>query len=305
MKKYLGISAMALSALIISTVGVTAFANEPVLISAKDTTTAVDTTKVATAAYSALTGKITACEKNEQGYSITFESNEMGTIILNEAENGCLVFDGSKLADFTALKADTEVTVVLDNNAPMTMSLPGQTNGAVAIVMNNNAFVGKFNDNLENDKLKLEIGDNTQILDVRGTKQILKADDIKGKEAIVVYGVSTKSIPAITTPDFVVILDNDADVEAPEETKPEETKPEETKPVEKVTLRKAFEGKGYKVEWTANDKLIVISNDKVKAEVTIGSNKVVVDGDMVYEISSPVELIDGVTYVTSDALELF
>ena len=120
-----------------------------------------------------------------------------------------------------------------------------------------------------------------------------------------VYGVSTKSIPAITTPDFVVILDNDADVEAPEETKPEETKPEETKPVEKVTLRKAFEEKGYKVEWTANDKPIVISNDKVKAEVTIGSNKVVVDGDMVYEISSPVELIDGVTYVTSDALELF
>ena len=305
MKKYLGISAMALSVLIISTVGVTAFANEPVLISAKDTTTAVDTTKVATAAYSALTGKITACEKNEQGYSITFESNEMGTIILNEAENGCLVFDGSKLADFTALKADTEVTVILDNNAPMTMSLPGQTNGAVAIVMNNNAFVGKFNDALENDELKLEIGDNTQILDVRGTKQILKADDIKGKEAIVVYGVSTKSIPAITTPDFVVILDNDADVEAPEETKPEETKPEETKPVEKVTLRKAFEEKGYKVEWTANDKPIVISNDKVKAEVTIGSNKVVVDGDMVYEISSPVELIDGVTYVTSDALELF
>ena len=300
MKKYLGISAMALSALIISTVGVTAFANEPVLISAKDTTTAVDTTKVATAAYSALTGKITACEKNEQGYSITFESNEMGTIILNEAENGCLVFDGSKLADFTALKADTEVTVVLDNNAPMTMSLPGQTNGAVAIVMNNNAFVGKFNDALENDKLKLEIGDNTQILDVRGTKQILKADDIKGKEAIVVYGVSTKSIPAITTPDFVVILDNDADVEVPEE-----TKPEETKPVEKVTLRKAFEEKGYKVEWTANDKPIVISNDKVKAEVTIGSNKVVVDGDMAYEISAPVELIDGVTYVTSDALELF
>lgn len=305
MKKYLGISAMALSALIISTVGVTAFADEPVLISAKDTTTAVDTTEVATAAYSALTGKITACEKNEQGYSITFESNEMGTIILNEAENGCLVFDGSKLADFTALKADTEVTVILDNNAPMTMSLPGQTNGAVAIVMNNNAFVGKFNDALENDELKLEIGDNTQILDVRGTKQILKADDIKGKEAIVVYGVSTKSIPAITTPDFVVILDNDADVEAPEETKPEETKPEETKPVEKVTLRKAFEEKGYKVEWTANDKPIVISNDKVKAEVTIGSNKVVVDGDMVYEISVPVELIDGVTYVTSDALELF
>lgn len=305
MKKYLGISAMAISALIISTVGVTAFANEPVLISAKDTTTAVDTTKVATAAYSALTGKITACEKNEQGYSITFESNEMGTIILNEAENGCLVFDGSKLADFTALKADTEVTVILDNNAPMTMSLPGQTNGAVAIVMNNNAFVGKFNDNLENDKLKLEIGDNTQILDVRGTKQTLKADDIKSKEAIVVYGVSTKSIPAITTPDFVVILDNDADVEVPEETKPEETKPEETKPVEKVTLRKAFEEKGYKVEWTANDKPIVISNDKVKAEVTIGSNKVVVDGDMVYEISAPVELIDGVTYVTSDALELF
>lgn len=304
MKKYLGISAMALSALIISTVGVTAFADEPVLISAKDTTTAVDTTEVAAAAYSALTGKITACENNEHGYSITFESNEMGTIILNEAENGCLVFDGSKLADFTALKADTEVTVILDNNAPMTMSIPGQTNGAVAIVMNNNAFVGKFNDDLESDKLKLEIGDNTQILDVRGTKQILKADDIKGKEAVVVYGASTKSIPAVTTPDFVVILDNDADVEAPVET-PDETKPEETKPVEKVTLRKAFEEKGYKVEWTANDKPIVISNDKVKAEVTIGSNQVVVDGDMVYEISSPVELIDGVTYVTSDALELF
>ena len=72
-----------------------------------------------------------------------------------------------------------------------------------------------------------------------------------------------------------------------------------------LKIREISEKAGYTVKWTANDKPIVISNDKVKAEVTIGSNKVVVDGDMVYEISAPVELIDGVTYVTSDALELF
>lgn len=273
--------------------------------------------------YTALTGKITAISFDETaGARITFESEARGEIVLIENDAQCMVIVGNELKSVTDLKEGMEVTVVMNDLAPMTMSLPPQTTGAVAIVANGETpvftAVDKFDDELTGKTLKLVMDENVQILDIRGTKQALTADDIKGHKAIVVYGASTKSIPAQTTPSFIIILDNGEETaETTETTETAETKTTETaettettetaeteEKAENVPLRTTLEAMGYTIEWTSNDAPIIITKDAVKAEIKIDSNTVVMEGADAKELSSNVVLVDGVTYIPADFVEL-
>ena len=153
-----------------------------------------------TVGYTALTGKINEVTLNEDGSArISFESTERGEIIFNEGAD-CMIIVGNEVKTIKELAAGMEATVVMEDNAPMTMSLPPQTSGAVAIVAQGETpsfvVVDKFDDELTSAGLKLNMDDTVKILDIRGTKQVLTAEDVKGQKAIVVYGASTKSIPA-------------------------------------------------------------------------------------------------------------
>lgn len=255
--------------------------------------------------YTALTGKITAVTVEEDGTArINFQNEERGEIVFIEGAD-CMVIVGNEVKSVKDLKEGMEVTVVMNDLAPMTMSLPPQTSGAVAIVANGETpvftAVDKFDDELTGKTLKLVMDENVQILDIRGTKQALTADDIKGHKAIVVYGASTKSIPAQTTPSFVIILDNGE--ETAETTETTETAETEEK-AENVPLRTTLEAMGYTIEWTSNDAPIIITKDAVKAEIKIDSNTVVMEGADAKELSSNVVLVDGVTYIPADFVEL-
>ena len=57
------------------------------------------------------------------------------------------------------------------------------------------------------DLLQLNISEKTTILTTLGTKSILSADDVKGKDAVVFYDITTRSIPAQTTPSLVLLLE--------------------------------------------------------------------------------------------------
>lgn len=272
--------------------------------------------------YTALTGKITAVTVEEDGTArINFQNEERGEIVFIEGAD-CMVIVGNEVKSVKDLKEGMEVTVVMNDLAPMTMSLPPQTSGAVAIVANGETpvftAVDKFDDELTGKTLKLVMDENVQILDIRGTKQALTADDIKGHKAIVVYGASTKSIPAQTTPSFVIILDNGEETaETTETTETAETKTTETaettettetaeteEKAENVPLRTTLEAMGYTIEWTSNDAPIIITKDAVKAEIKIDSNTVVMEGADAKELSSNVVLVDGVTYIPADFVEL-
>ena len=218
-----------------------------------------------------------------------------------------VIIDGAvkTLAD---LKEGMTATIVMDDFAPMTMSLPPQTSGAIAIVVDGETptttVVEKFNDELVGGDVKLIIDETVQILDIRGTRQILTADDIKGHKAIAVYGASTKSIPAQTTPYLVVILDNaEETTEATDTTKTTETRDADETADTVLPLRATLEEMGYTIEWTSNDAPIVITKDDVNLSVSIDSDTVVVDGDMAYQLSSDVTIVDGVTYIPADLVE--
>lgn len=86
-------------------------------------------------------------------------------------------------------------------------------------------FVGRFDENLVSDSNYLKInegGEGTKIVNSKG-EEVDEA--IAGKDLAVVYGPSTRSIPAQTTPELIVILDVEKEEEAQEENK-EETLPE-------------------------------------------------------------------------------
>ena len=275
---------------------------------AETTETVADTAAEETVGYSTLKGTITAVTVNEDSTArITFQSEERGEIIFNEASDCMVIIDGAvkTLAD---LKEGMTATIVMDDFAPMTMSLPPQTSGAIAIVVDGETptttVVEKFNDELVGGDVKLIIDETVQILDIRGTRQILTADDIKGHKAIAVYGASTKSIPAQTTPYFVVILDNaEETTEATDTTKTTETRDADETADTVLPLRATLEEMGYTIEWTSNDAPIVITKDDVNLSVSIDSDTVVVDGDMAYQLSSDVTIVDGVTYIPADLVE--
>ena len=279
---------------------------------AAETTTA-ETTATApaeeTIGYTALTGKITAVAANEDGsVRITFQNEERGEIIFNETADCMVIADGA-VKSVKDLAEGMEVTIVMDDLAPMTMSIPPQTSGAVAIVVNGETpvftAVDKFDDELTGKTLKLTMDDKVQVLDVRGTKQVLTADDVKGHKAVVVYTTATKSIPAQTTPSFVIILDNAEETAAHTETTETKTTETTTEKAEitNLPLRATLEAMGYTIEWTANDAPIVVTKGNVKAEIAIDSDTVVVDGDQAHKLSANVVLVDGVTYIPSDAMD--
>lgn len=272
------------------------------------TETVADTAAEETVGYSTLKGTITAVTVNEDSTArITFQSEERGEIIFNEASDCMVIIDGAvkTLAD---LKEGMTATIVMDDFAPMTMSLPPQTSGAAAIVVDGETptttVVEKFNDELVGGDVKLIIDETVQILDIRGTRQILTADDIKGHKAIAVYGASTKSIPAQTTPYLVVILDNaEETTEATDTTETTKTSDADKAADTVLPLRATLEEMGYTIEWTSNDAPIVITKDDVNLSVSIDSDTVVVDGDMAYQLSSDVTIVDGVTYIPADLVE--
>ena len=192
-----------------------------------------------------------------------------------------------------------EIAVIYSANSPMGMSLPPYLGSVTAVVANadaDNMMVGHFGDDLtdETNKLQLNISDETRILNMEGAKIKLSAADVKNRDALVFYDVTTRSIPAQTTPSLVLLLPQ-------EEEAGEEMENEPKMQVQMmVPLREAAKENGYTVKWQGKQKPIVLEKDGTSIEITLGSAEYVVEGDMVMKAAMPSELKDGKTYVSSE-----
>lgn len=102
------------------------------------------------------------------------------------------------------LQKGDNVKFIVDANAPTTMQLPVTYTASAVVKTEENVFVGEF---------KCRDGalvscDNTLSLNLEGTDYTAK--ELKNNDLIVIYGASTRSIPAITTPTQIIVLrDND------------------------------------------------------------------------------------------------
>ena len=258
-------------------------------------------------AYISNTGKITEVADTEDGNKVFTMDNENGGLRFVVAPTTTIV-DRETGSVITAdkLTEGMEVAVIYGANAPMGMSMPpymGQVTAVVANADKGSISVGHFNDDLLNEKdlLQLNISEKTTILTTLGTKSILSADDVKGKDAVVFYDITTSSIPAQTNPSLVLLLEERE--AATEDTEEVAVDTKSVEAPEMVALRDAAEAKGYSVKWQGKTAPVVLEKDGMTAQITLGSTTYVVEGDMAMTSSAAAELTDGVLYVSADVVE--
>lgn len=206
--------------------------------------------------YAAKYGTVTGVEAIEGGISIMLEDGDMGLIV--NVEEGAYVMnaeDGT-FKSVEEIEEGMNLTVVINEFTPMTMSIPPMINMPDAIIVsgeNCRADVLKFGNDLvsEDGNLMLNISPETVITDIRGSRRIFTEADVKGATAVVVYSFATMSIPAQTNPERIIILNEGK--------------------TETVGLRDTAEKAGYDVKWTGNDKEVVLSKDGVEIKVLCGS----------------------------------
>ena len=193
-------------------------------------------------------------------------------------EANILILDDTYIIDSSQVQAGSEITAFYDANAPMIMIYPPQYKAeVVAIDVQDNIKVEFFDEKLVSvdNTLKLNISEETEIILEDGTPF---TGDLAHKKLIVIYGASTRSIPAQTTPSKVIVLAepeaigffsftsatslavteiivNDRHIiEAPAAYTNEEG-------IVMVPLRAISEALGYEVKWDGELKAITVGQD--------------------------------------------
>ena len=262
-----------------------------------------------TAAYITNEGTIKSITKMEDGNVEVLMDNEAGGLrfILN-ATSTIIDRETGKAMTAAELTEGTVVSVIYGALSPMGMSMPpylGRVSAVVANADKGNFIVSKFDKDLldAEGKLKLNIGEDTTILTTLGTKNILTAENIQDKNALVFYDVTTRSIPAQTTPSFVLLLEEKEVAEVPETKTPETEAPEAEVPetTSFLALRDAAEELGYEVTWQGKTKPILVEKEATKIEISLNDATYVVN-DVEKESDLAAKLVDGVLYVSSAVL---
>ena len=277
--------------------------------------------------YMTMNAKIESIEKKENYYLIfaTKPDDEIG-IVFTVDENTFIVDskDGNFMTADT-LKNDMSITAILAKKAPMTMSLPPATS-PIGIVVGEENFTstGYFDEQLTSEELMLQlnISEETKIVDMAGTKKVFTQDDVKNEDCVVLYGITTRSIPAQTNPVFVMILPKQeiegieegiiGVVEAEEflgesqtEQVPEpavvEPEPTPISEVNVIPLREIAEKEGFTVTWTANDKPVVLQKDGVEIEITVGQKDYKKNGEVLQSEIAP-ELKNSKIYISENII---
>lgn len=242
--------------------------------------------------YISFTGQVTEAADN----IITVKENDnaimfhLGTMIIGTKDG--------QIMEAKDIKAGDKITAVYTTNTPMALSYPGQMTPNIILVHNsdNSIKVDKFNEDMvsSDGSLKLITDDNTK-LEAYKTKQVITQKDLKNKDLLVIYGATTRSIPAQTLVDGVVKV-----MVLPSlENEKEEAK---ALAASKIAIAKEAKAMGYKVNWNPKTKVVVISKAEDVIEIYVGTTKYRVNG-MEKTAVSPANLEKGTTFVSSEILD--
>lgn len=118
-----------------------------------------------------------------------------------------ILLEGTYIINEEGFDIGSTITVFYDANAPMIMIYPPQYKAEVIYVNNEgeSVKVGLFDQDLvsEDNYLKIYPSEETSIINKDGEAF---DGELGNKNLIVIYGISTKSIPAQTTPKMIVVL---------------------------------------------------------------------------------------------------
>ncbi len=272
-------------------------------------------TEQATTNFMKATGVIKEIEKEEAGIRVTIENEDEMITILRINDDSLLFNSGTtkslKQAD---LKKGATIAAYYDKNKPMILIYPTTVTPEIVIVNDEKVFgevkISQFDREFFSldGELKLNIGEDTLLFNQQGKAIELK--ELKGKELMVFYSITTRSLPPQTPPTKIIALDN-ATVEVPE------VKPEVPAGVQEIItndhyiengvkmipLRKVAEHLGYHVlsQPKANGALVTLDNSSFtikRGDSMYGYNKSI----RKFEVAP--ELKGMKTYVSEDFLEL-
>lgn len=234
--------------------------------------------------------------ENEEGQEAYFVISN-NTFIINEEE----------------LKVGSKITGFYDANKPMIMIYPPQYPvDVVAVNVEENIKVDIFDSELiSSDKsLKLNISSETEIVTQDGAAY---KGDLAEQKLVVLFGASTKSIPARTNPTKIIVLQeagsgNDKDAPLPvEKVKLRELKIlVDNKLIQApnsyyasngtlmVPLRAIAESLGLKVTWNKDLQQVTVGENII---LTIGQGEYISPKSTVNNLEKTPELKDGKTFV--------
>ena len=153
------------------------------------------------------------------------------------------------------------------------------------------------------NNLKLNISDASVLIDKHGKS--VDIEKLKNKDLVVVYDVSTKSIPAQTNPKQVIMLEKDAD-EMPVKDEALEKIIDSgymANGVNMIRLKQVADHFGYETAWDNATKTVTLRKENSSFTVTIGQQMYGYNKSLQKFEVSP-EIKDARTYVPESILEL-
>ena len=256
--------------------------------------------------------------------------NPENTVNYTILENTLVFNSKGEKKEVKDIEKDADITVFTNSYSPAPLIMPPQYQADV-IIINDGEEIGSVNvdtyiadgERLINaaNSLVLNIGETTKIVDKDGKE--VKADELKNKDLVVFYTITTRSIPAQTTPEKVVVLGEnetalaqiaDAQNVTAETSTPA---PVETPEISSATavvvgnktvtniyskddvlmvpLREIAEELGFTVEWDGNLRAVILNGGMYSLK--IGENSYVKGKMMPVELKAAPEIKDDLTYV--------
>lgn len=129
------------------------------------------------------------------------------TVFLTDHQSFIFANSGKQITS-ADIKMEDTLTGYVDPRKPVILIYPPQYYPELLVVTDTTQMgevaVGFFDENFVNDELslKLNISDETKLIDQFG--ELLTIDDLAGKQLAVFYTVTTRSIPAQTTPSKII-----------------------------------------------------------------------------------------------------
>lgn len=258
-----------------------------------------------------------------EGYVKEIKSNNGYTsVIMTDGKSDEVIGQFNLKGDMLVVNQDTATIQALDKiekgqkirgfyrkDMPMILIYPPVINPEFIMISSEDTknFVkhSYFDESLTSidNNLKLNISDSSVLIDKHGKS--VDIEKLKNKDLVVVYDVSTKSIPAQTNPKQVIMLEKDAD-EMPVKDEALEKIIDSgymANGVNMIPLKQVADHFGYEASWDNSTKTATLRKENSSFTVTIGQQMYGYNKSLQKFEVSP-EIKDARTYVPESILEL-
>ena len=258
-----------------------------------------------------------------EGYVKEIKSNNGYTsVIMTDGKSDEIIGQFNLKGDILVINQDTATIQALDKiekgqkirgfyrkDMPMILIYPPVINPEFIMISSEDTknFVkhSYFDESLTSidNNLKLNISDSSVLIDKHGKS--IDIEKLKNKDLVVVYDVSTKSIPAQTNPKQVIMLEKDAD-EMPVKDEALEKIIDSgymANGVNMIPLKQVADHFGYETAWDNATKTVTLRKENSSFTVTIGQQMYGYNKSLQKFEVSP-EIKDARTYVPESILEL-